>query len=466
MTIRLMTAVSVLALVSACSSQPGPSSLSATDIGYNAYRAGDYAAAEAAYSSALAANRGNEAAMLGLAEVYEITGRASEAAALYREINATRTGAIRVWNDGRALQDGVNEVAYRRLGAMGHQPTASYAVPVAPAPTAYSPAPAPTYYSEPAPTTYAPAPAPTYYSAEPAPTVYSPAPTVYTPEPVYTPAQPVYSPAPAPTIYSSEPVPVEYTPAPAPTLYSPAPAPTVYSPAPAPTVYSPAPVYTPAPVYSPTPASAYDTPAPLPEGYNPAPNYSLGQDGIVEYAEPRAPQYAPQPVPVSRRGAYNTDSEVYYTDPGATQRVQEPVFDRFDAALDEAIQGEGGYPQPAANPTTYAPAPINYSPAPMPVERAPAYAPQPSRQPSAPFSAAPLGQPGYGVVDGNFVYISAEDIANGATAPSPTPAGPAADSYGIPVPVTGSAIPAGTPSSYSAPRGVDVMNGIPSINLN
>jgi hypothetical protein len=204
--------------------------------------------------------------------------------------------------------------------------------------------------------------------------------------------------------------------------------------------------------YSPAPATSYDTPAPLPAGYNPAPNYSLGQDGIVEYAEPTAPQFAPQPVPIDRGYGVNTSNEVYYTDPAATQRVEEPVFDRFDAALEEAIQSERSFevyqPRPAQPaPATYAPAPTSFAPVSQP-------------------SALPRAQPGYGVVDGDFVYISAEDIANGATAPTPTPAGPAADSYGIPVPVTGSGIPVGTPSTYSAPRGVDVQNGISIPNLN
>ncbi len=119
MTHRILIATGMIALLSACSSQPAPSGSNAAEQGYAAYRAGDLAAAETAYDTALAADPGNVAALVGLGEVYENTGRISEAIEFYTRAQNQRSGAIRIWNDGRVRQVGLNEFAVRRLGALG-----------------------------------------------------------------------------------------------------------------------------------------------------------------------------------------------------------------------------------------------------------------------------------------------------------------------------------------------------------
>jgi tetratricopeptide (TPR) repeat protein len=343
MTIRFLTAASVLALVSACSSQPGPSGVSATDQGFSAFRAGNFAAAEQAYDTALSANPSNETAMLGLAEVYESTGRAGEAAALYARVHAARSGSIRVWNDGRAMQDGVTEVAGRRLGALGHGMDVQQA-PISHSTITQFEAPAyvqpttfvqPTTYVQPQATEYLPE-NPTYaldaegivYYADPEATQPIVEPVFEQPEMIkYAPAQPALLPAPMPA-----PVPVQSG-----VIYQndamAAPVEVVVPSQAAPLTYQPAPIsYQPAPIaYQPTPAAiSYEAaPAPVTTRYEPAP-----------MVKPTAPTVSPTPIATRNTGAT-------------------------------------GPAQPLAR-----------------------------------------SQPGYAVVNGDLVYISAEDIANGSTARS------------------------------------------------
>lgn len=394
MSARFLSAVSLVALVSACSSQPGPSSLSPAQQADEAYRAGNFAVAEQTYAGLLSVNPSNPTAMLGLAEVYEATGRTSEAAQLYARVAAARSGSIRVWNDGGALQDGVTEVAMRRLGELGHGSMMSYAAPIVSAPMAYA------------------APAPTEYWPEDPVYALDQDGIVYFADPEAT--QPIRE-----TLFDSP----EAAMMAAPTMAAPVmTAPTMS----APMAYTPAPVtYEPAPVaYQPAPIS-YET---MPMAVESAP--------VTYQAAPMmepAPVYTPAPI-----GADYTSAPITYE----AAPMIEPV------------------------PAAYAPVPasMTYQAAPM---VAPAYTPEPValRAPTA-AASLPRDQPGYAVVDGNFVYISAQDIARGATAPSPVANVENALGYGVPTPVTSSAIPVGTPQSYSAPRGVDVMNGIPMIDLN
>lgn len=394
MTIRFLTAASVLALVSACSSQPGPSSISTVDQGYAAYRSGNFSAAEAAYSSALNTNPSSQAAMLGLAEVYEATDRASDAAALYAKVQAARSGSIRVWDD---RQDGVTEVASRRLGALGHgvaapMPVAEFEAPAIVQPTHQS---APTVVAQPA----------------------------YT-QPAYT--QPAYT----------------------------------------------QPTYT-QPIYTQPVAQ---------EAWPENPTYALDDDGIVYYADPDATQPITEPVFESHQAAsYTTTTEA----PATTYHSADPVV-TAPAALYQPMPVAPVQYEPAPitytpapvsyepaqtsyepapvifqpEPTTYAPAPIQYqeiqaAPAPIPTTyqaapTAPAYSPTPSvaRQPSAPAQPLTRTQPGYAVVGGDLVYISAEDIANGTVPPAPA----------------GAAL--NVPSSYGLPGRSDTLNGIEIPNLN
>lgn len=368
MTTRFLTAASVFALLSACSGQPGPSSTSLVDQGYAAYRAGDFAGAEAAYRGALADLPTDEAAMLGLAEVMEATDRAGEAATLYRRVQAARSGTIRVWDDGRAMQDGVTEVASRRLGALGHD-TGFQAPPVH--------------------------------------------------HPVVSHSAPV-------SVWPEDPV------------------------------------------------------------------YALDEDGIVYYADPEATQPITEPVFESPDAAMTTyptfeqagpavvapPSSVYESAP-MTYAPEPMSYESAPMTYETAPMVEPMTPMSyEAAPMTYEALPAETMSAPIPVAApariepvapvAPVYSPAPvsARVPSTPAPSAPLGQPGYAVVDGNFVYISAEDIAAGATPPSPVAGVETFESYGTPTPIAGSAIPLDTPSTYSAPRGVDVQNGIAIPNLN
>ena len=129
MTSRFLTAASVLALVSACSSQPGPSSLSPIQLANQALQAGNYSVAEQAYQGVLANTPNNPTAMLGLAQVYEATQRSNEAVDLYRKVSAAQSGAIRVFGDGSGRQDGVTELATRRLGQLGHGDMSGFEAP-------------------------------------------------------------------------------------------------------------------------------------------------------------------------------------------------------------------------------------------------------------------------------------------------------------------------------------------------
>ena len=375
MTIRFLTAASVLALVSACSSQPGPSSVSATDQGYSAFRAGDFAAAEQAYAAALSANPASEVAMLGLAEVYEQTGRGHEAANLYAQVHAARSGSIRVWNDGRAMQDGVTETAGRRLGALGHgmgghtvvshSTITEFEAPAYVQPMAYA---AP---SVPAVTEYLPE-NPTYALDEDGIVYYA------DPEATQPISEPVFE---APQM-------MEYAPA--------MPEPMMAAPTHSGIVYQDAPMVTPVEVVVPAPAA--------PVTYQPQPmTYEAAPAAMTYEAAPAAMSY--EAAPMSYEAA--------------------PAAMSYETA-----------------PMSFEPAPISFQPAPMakPVA-APAVAPMPvatrSAGPAVPANLGARSQPGYAVVNGDLVYISAEDIANGSAA-----------------------------RTTQGPVGGEVMNGIKIPNLN
>jgi len=391
MTIRFVTAVSVLALVSACSSQPGPSAVNATEQGYNAYLAGNFAAAEKAYDTALVADPADVSAMLGLAEVYEKTNRASEAVELYSRVRAERSGTIRVWNDGGVRQQGVTELANRRLVALGHQTQVQTAAVVA--------APA---------VTLAPVATEIAFQAPPA---------TFVPEVVTT------------QVVTTE-------------------------------------VYTPEVI---TTAAI----APQPTQYWPdSSSYVLDENGIVNYVDVAAAQ--PILAPVAE--APTATGQTYYVDQEGTQVIAGRVFETQEAAslaapapVYRTVSTNAVSAVPAVA-TSYEPVPTVYEPAPLltsyqsapaaiayeaaptvptPTLRqalitpaAPIAAPVPSiaRQaaaPQLPVQSITRSQPGYAVIDGDLVYVSAEDIANGAV---------------------GRAIPEAT--------GVDPLNGTQIPNLN
>ena len=172
MTFKHLGAASVVALVTACSPHQSAKQTSPTQAAYATYLAGDYGRAEQGYAAILASDPGNATALLGMGEVMEASGRTSEALSYYRRAVASRNGAIRVYN-GR--QDGVTEVAYRRMGMLGGNGT-SYAQQAVPQPTLPD-FQAPPMYVEPV--------------------------TTYLTQQTYS-AQPTYTSAPT-TIYGSEP---------------------------------------------------------------------------------------------------------------------------------------------------------------------------------------------------------------------------------------------------------------------
>ncbi len=374
MTTRFITAASILALVSACSSQPASPPVSATDQGFTAFRSGNFAAAEQAYAAALSANPGNEAAMLGLAEVYEQTGRGQEAAALYAQLHASRSGAIRVWNDGRAMQDGVREVAGRRLGALGHGAVVTHSTMTEFQAPAYA---QPMPHAAPVATDYLPD-NPTYALDEDG--------IVYYADPEAT--QPITdivfeAPQAAQMIATpqmiSAPQAIKYIPA-APIMPAPMPVRTGI-------IYQDSPVVQPVDVVVPNQAEAMM--------YQPAP-MMYQQAPITAPASPEATRY--EAAPMSFEAA-----------PAPVTYEAEPI---------------AYTPAPVA-PTRYEPAPMPVAPAPRMIERAPiaqpvapAFSPMPTASrntaPSGPAQPLPRTQPGYAVINGDLVYISAEDIAKGS----------------------------------------------------
>lgn len=423
MIIRHIGAASLVALIAACSQQHSGPQMSASDAAYSAFRAGDYARAEQGYAAVLATDPGNAVALLGMGEVLEATGRTSEALSYYRRAEASRNGAIRVF-DG--TQEGVTELAYRRIGELGggHQ-VAGYAQPQAPAPS-YAEFQAPPMYVEPqgytVQQTYTPQQpaAPTTYAVGQG---YQPQPT-YQPQPAYTaqPApQPRYTMEPGYTVgpdntsyYTSdgtiaaqpyEPAPVQYTQG---TVSTAAPARIEYLSAPATqvptTTYAPAQVtYTPAPV-------TYSS-----ESVEYMPSYTT---------EPAPMQYAPAPAPKPYT-TYAPQPEIYTPQP-------------TNYSLDPA-----SYQSPAI-PEYGEPLGYEFDPTPQdadPMARRPV--PKPNRQ--------PLRTPGYTIVDGVVQYAkdpaSATTVYEYETMPV---------NIGTPVDVISSDVPLNTPGVFSAPRGVDV----------
>ena len=423
MTLRFITAASVLALVSACSSQPGPSSLSPVQQGEQALRAGNFSVAEQAFKSALSAKPNDASAMLGLAQVYDASDRSAEAIELYSKVASARSGAIRTWNDGGVMQEGVTEVATRRLGALGHGMDTRVA---APAPVA-----------EPAPVTVAaPAPAPVVQAE-------------------VWPEDPVYALDSNGMVYYADPEATQVITMP---VFETREAAEQALPAVARhTVPATVPIAPIAPV-----VQTFAAPAPLPA---PIPLAPITVTPIVT---------APAPAPVIQsnvqpsEASYGLDSDgvVYFSDPDATQRVTGQVFESREAAAlaapavtQRVISGTAPI---AAAPAFAAPAPAYVDPAPVfapaPTFAAPAPAPAVNADVAATTTALPRTSPGYAVIDGDFVYISAEDIAR---------AGGSAASVASP------STPVVTQQSYTAPAlGTSAnpplieLNGIPSINLN
>ncbi len=402
MTIRSVTTMSVLALLSACSSQPGSSAVNATAQAHNAFRAGNIAAAESAYDAALAANPKDASALVGLGEVYEKTGRKSEAIKLYTRARDQRSGAIRVWNDGRVMQDGITEIATRRLSVLGYQKKA-----------------------------IAKSPKPKKPKAKPVLQATKP---IVTPEPIVPIAVVHHQPA-APVTVESQPQAPLITTTPIQTI------------APLVAVQEPQDVFT----------TAIIAPQPIPyTSENSA--YSLDSEGVVYYTDPEATQ------PLTR----HSTGTVYFSDPEATQPITTFVSE-LPTAQNQRPSLSTTTPQPALATTAITPptseitplpaylattplAPIHvevptqadiatYQANPIAYESAPAPSVQPSvpaikpvRQiaPTVPSSTTPAptvtrkstasllsqplprSQPGYAVIEGDLVYISAEDIANGA----------------------------------------------------
>ncbi len=398
MTIRSVTTMSVLALLSACSSQPGPSAVNATAQAHNAFRAGNIAAAESAYDAALAANPKDASALVGLGEVYEKTGRKSEAIKLYTRARDQRSGAIRVWNDGRVMQDGITEIATRRLSVLGHQEKA-----------------------------IAKSPKPKKPKAKPVLQATKP---IVTPEPIAPIAVVHHQPAAPVTVESQPQAPLITTP--------------IQTIAPLVAVQEPQDVFT----------TAVIAPQPIPYTSENS-GYSLDSEGVVYYTDPEATQ------PLTR----HSTGTVYFSDPEATQPITTLVSEFANqrhslstttpqpalATTAITLPSSEITPVPVYQPTTplapvhvevpaqiniatYQAEPIAYQATPTPSvpSRVPALKPAPkittpapsftaptptvkrSSAASLPSQPLPRSQPGYSVIGGDLVYISAEDIANGA----------------------------------------------------
>ena len=428
MAIRLITAASVLALVSACSSQPGPSSLSPTQLADEALRAVNFQAAEQGYLNVLAGNPSNSIAMLGLAEVYDATGRTAQATDLFARVSAEQSGAIRVW-DGGSQQIGVTEVASRRLGELrrrdgGHFDAPQVVAPVvqqtfvAPAPV--SPAPfvqtgvlseSPTYALESSEVVY-------YSDSEAAP--------------------------PVPEYVLENPVVVEQT-------------------LPRGNIQYAAPIH--------EPAVAVQTIA-QPQ----AADYALDSDGIVYFSGSQATTetvFESREVVEKIAPAVTRQSTTRVAPIAVAPVIPSPVrFVPAPAPQPIAYEPAPIVPAPVIQPI--APTPVAYAPAPISYEAPSIVTPLPVRAPvSVPSAAVPTGalprsQPGYAVVNGDFVYISAEDIARGAVVQPPVGN---AEAYGVPTPIASPRVPSGTSQTYTAPnvpraRSSIELNGIPSIDLN
>jgi len=419
MTSRFITAASVLALVTACSSQPGPSSLSPLQQADQAFRAGNFSAAEQAYSGVIANSPNNPSAMLGLAQVYEATGRSDEAVDLYRQVSRAQSGAIRIWDDGGQRQDGVTEVATRRLGELGHGDMGDFAAP--------------------------PVVAPVVQQAVIAPAPVAPAPVV---QAQVWPENPVYALDSEGMVYYADPGATQRITTPvfetreAAELALPSVSHSV--------VQQSAPILT-----TPIIQQTFVAPAP-PAVTAPVPT-------VQTFVQPAEPTYA-----------LDANGVVYFADPGATQPISGAVFETREAAARAApaptqrtiqhsapIAAAPVYqPAPAIQPIT--PAPVAYAPAPQApvVYQAPTVtAPLPARAPAAPAAALPRSQPGYAVVNGDFVYISAEDIARGATVSPPVGSG---EAFGVPTPIASQNAPVNVPSARPSIE----LNGIPRIDLN
>lgn len=402
MTIRSVTTMSVLALVSACSSQPGPSATNATAQAHNAFRAGNIAAAESAYDAALAANPKDASALVGLGEVYEKTGRKSEAIKLYTRARDQRSGAIRVWNDGRVMQDGITEIATRRLSVLGHQKKAIVKNLTPKKPNSKQ--------------------------------ILKETKPIATLQPVAPVAIAHHQPA-VPVTVQSQPL--------APLIATP-----IQTIAPLVAVQESQGVFTTAAIAPKTiPFTSENS------------GYSLDSEGVVYYTDPEATQ------PLTKRST----GTVYFSDPEATQPITTLVSE-FPNLPNQQHSLSTTMPQPALATTaimlspseitplpvyqattslapvhaevsaqidiaTYQAEPIVDQPAPAPgvQSRVPALKPVSKITTPAPSFTAPAptvkrsstaitsshqplprSQPGYAVIGGDLVYISAEDIANGA----------------------------------------------------
>ena len=446
MTSRFLTAASVLALVSACSSQPGPSSLSPIQLANQALQAGNYSVAEQAYQGVLANTPNNPTAMLGLAQVYEATQRSNEAVDLYRKVSAAQSGAIRVFNDGSGRQDGVTELATRRLGQLGHGDMSGFetpqpALPVA-APIA-APAPAPIVQTEAWPDN------PVYALDSNGMVFYAdPGATQVVTEPVFESREAALSALPTTTQRTIQhtvpsvplaPIVQETFVAPAPVLAAPTPI------APTPVFVAPAPV------------------APAPVVQFEEPTYALDTNGTVYYADPEATQPINETLFETREAAESAapvvspriiDSVALPTVAPVFEPVA-PIYQPAPVAVTPAPVFEPVAPTPIATtpaPVIYEP-PVIAAPSPLPVT-----APAVNTAIAAPTGALPRTSPGYAVVNGDFVYISAEDIARagGGAAPVAPTIAPVAPQQSFTAP------------SVSAPVNPPLieLNGIPSIDLN
>ena len=448
MTSRFLTAASVLALVSACSSQPGPPSLSPIHQADQALRAGNYSVAEQAYKGILSSNPNDPTAKLGLAQVYEATERSNEAIDLYRQVSAAQSGAIRVFDGGSPLQDGVTEVATRRLGQLGHGDMGGFEAPqpVAPVAQAPAPAPAPIVQTEvwPENPVYALDSNGMVYYADPGATQVITE-TVFENRAAAESALPSLAQR---TIQHVVPT-VPLAPVVQETFVAPAPV------VPAPVLVAPAPV-PPAPLLvAPTPV------APAPIAQVEEPTYALDANGVIYFADPEGTQPINETLFETREAAESAAPAISQrTIPGVTPIAPAPVFQPVAPVYQPAPATSTLAPvfEPVAPaPVTYAPAPVTYE-APSIAAPLPAATPVVNTAVLAPNAALPRTEPGYAVVNGDFVYISAEDIARagGAAAPVTSPSVPVAPQQSFTAPSLGG--PVNPP--------LIELNGIPSINLN
>jgi hypothetical protein len=184
-------------------------------------------------------------------------------------------------------------------------------------------------------------------------------------------------------------------------------------------------------------------PEPVDEAALPDPwNYALDDDGNISYGAPEGADlptteiYTAPPAPATgydfstplppQTGGFNSEPAYEFDTPADGASLYSP------ANVQTALQSDPIDPSEVLTPdySRFAPAPAESASFPVATQPAPAY---------ATLGGAALQQPGYTIVDGDIVYVSADDLRAGGA-------------------------PAAASQSYE--YDVDTLNGIPGLDLN